>query len=63
MRRTGRGPARRRTVDRCIDEDGCPSWAFRTTEGLNDEELLGALTVRTDVLGRELLELYTDDDG
>lgn len=46
---------------KCIDEDGDPTWAFRTPEGLNDEELLGALTVRLDILRKELLELYTGD--
>jgi hypothetical protein len=44
---------------KCLDETGAPSWAFRTTEGLNDEELLGALTVRIELLRRELLEDYT----
>ena len=47
---------------KCIDEDGDATWAFRTTDGLNEEELLGALTVRTDLLRRELVESYSDDD-
>ncbi|RAY13838.1 hypothetical protein DPM19_18500 [Actinomadura craniellae] len=47
---------------KCIDEEGRPSWAFRTTDGLNDEELLGALTVRTDMLRRDLLASYYDQD-
>lgn len=47
---------------KCIDEDGEPTWAFRTTDGLNEEELLGALTVRTDLLRRELLDSYTGED-
>lgn len=47
---------------KCLDEDGDPSWAFRTTRDLNDEELLGALAVRIELLKRELLEQYTGDD-
>jgi hypothetical protein len=47
---------------KCLDDEGNSSWAFRTTEGLNDEELLGALTVRIDLLRKELLEAYWNDD-
>jgi hypothetical protein len=48
---------------KCLDEEGHASWAFRTTAGLNDEELLGALTVRTDLLRKELLESFQSEDG
>lgn len=47
---------------KCLDEEGRSSWAFRTTDGLSDEELLGALTVRTDLLRRKLYDDYTSDD-
>lgn len=47
---------------KCLDDEGNSSWAFRTTDGLNDEELLGALTIRSDLLRRELLESYSSDD-
>jgi hypothetical protein len=47
---------------KCLDPEGHPVWAFRTTAGLNDEELLGALTVRTDLLRKELLEAYSEED-
>ena len=47
---------------KCLDEEGHPSWAFRTTAGLNDEELLGALTVRTDLLRKELLEAFSVEE-
>lgn len=47
---------------KCTDEDGDPTWAFRTSDGVNDEELLGALTVRIDVLRKELLSAYLDDE-
>ncbi|MFI0424315.1 hypothetical protein [Spongiactinospora sp. 9N601] len=46
---------------RCIDEEGHSTWAFRTTDGMNDEELLGALTVRTDLLRHKLYDAYTSD--
>jgi hypothetical protein len=45
---------------KCLDEDGEPTWAFRTSDGLNDEELLGALTVRLELLKQHLLELFED---
>ncbi|MFC4591278.1 hypothetical protein [Sphaerisporangium corydalis] len=47
---------------KCFDDEGRSSWAFRRTDGLNDEELLGALMVRTDLLRRELYEAYTGED-
>ncbi|GAA2397581.1 hypothetical protein GCM10010191_00280 [Actinomadura vinacea] len=45
---------------KCLNEAGHPAWAFRTTDGLSGEELLGALTVRTDMLRRDLLDSYED---
>jgi hypothetical protein len=48
---------------KCLDENGTASWAFRTTDDMNDEELLGALTVRTDLLRRGLVESYAETDG
>ena len=48
---------------KCLDEHGHPLWAFRTTGGINDEELLGALTVRTDLLRRDLLDAFSDEDA
>ncbi|MFG1749029.1 hypothetical protein [Streptosporangium sandarakinum] len=47
---------------KCLDEEGHSSWAFRTTDDLSDEELLGALTVRTDLLRRKLYDDYIGDD-
>jgi hypothetical protein len=47
---------------KCLDQEGHPSWAFRTTAGLNDEELLGALTVRMDLLRKELLEAFSAEE-
>ncbi|MEV4259387.1 hypothetical protein AB0J52_40035 [Spirillospora sp. NPDC049652] len=43
---------------KCLDEEGRPSWSFRVTDGLNEEELLGALIVRNDMLRRDLLDSY-----
>ena len=47
---------------KCLDADGEPSWAFRTTSGLNDEELLGALTIRLELLKEETLDMYRNSD-
>jgi hypothetical protein len=46
---------------KCLDEEGVPTWAFRTTSGINDEELLGVLTVRIELLKSELLEGYDEE--
>lgn len=47
---------------KCLDEDGDPTWALRRTSGLSDEELLGALVIRTELLRRYLLDLYGGED-
>jgi hypothetical protein len=44
-----------------LDEGGKVSWAYRTTNRLNREELLGALTVQVDVLRKELRDEWDDD--
>ena len=45
---------------KALDEDGSPTWAYRTRNRLNREELLGALIVQTDVLRRELRNEWDD---
>jgi hypothetical protein len=47
---------------KCLDEGGEPTWAYRTTNKLNREELLGVLTVHTDLLRHELLSEWINDD-
>jgi hypothetical protein len=47
---------------KCIDEEGHPTWAYRTTESINDEELLGALTVRLELQKQKVLQDYVDPD-
>lgn len=46
---------------KCLDEDGHPTWLYRTTHHLNREELLGALIVHSDVLRRELRDEWDDE--
>lgn len=45
-----------------LDGDGDVSWAYRTTNRLNREELLGALTVQVDVLRKALRDEWDDDE-
>jgi hypothetical protein len=40
---------------KCLGEDGSPKWAMRMTDGINEEELLGALVIHTDLLKRACL--------
>jgi hypothetical protein len=45
---------------KALDEDGSSTWAYRTTNRLNREELLGALIVQTDVLRKALRDEWDD---
>lgn len=47
---------------KALDEDGDPTWAFRTTEPMNLEELLGALSVQEEVLRRRLVRLWEEEN-
>ena len=46
-----------------LDEEGETSWSFRTSEQLNLEELLGALTIQVDILRNKLVQQWEDEDG
>jgi hypothetical protein len=48
-----------------LDNEGSTAWSFRTSEQINPEELLGALTVQVEVLRRRLADEwdeYEDED-
>lgn len=45
-----------------LDADGHTSWSYRTTNRLNREELLGALSVQLAVLTKELRDEWDDDE-
>jgi hypothetical protein len=47
---------------KCLDESGDTAWAYRTTHRLNREELLGALVVHVELLKRELVSEWIDDE-
>jgi hypothetical protein len=47
---------------KALDENGESGWSFRTSESLNLEELLGALTVQVDLLRKRLLANWSSDD-
>jgi hypothetical protein len=47
---------------KCLDADGSVSWAFRLTDGLNHEEMIGALTVQLDLMRNEVSELFRDEE-
>ena len=46
-----------------FDERGEISWAFRTSDPFNLEELLGALTIQCDVLRNKLVRNWEDEDS
>ena len=39
---------------KCLDEHGVPTWAYRTTSKLNDEELLGVLVAQAELVKRRI---------
>jgi hypothetical protein len=47
---------------KCLDDEGHPSWAFRETEGMNVEEVIGALTIQLDMLRERAVDAFRDDD-
>ena len=47
---------------KCLDEEGHSSWAFRETQGLNEEETIGALTVQLDILRERVVDKFRDQD-
>jgi hypothetical protein len=49
-------------VVKCLDEDGNAGWSFRTSADMNDEELLGALIIRTEILKQNIVSAYEIED-
>ena len=47
---------------KCRDAEGNSTWAFRTTHDLGDEEVLGALLVRSELTKAWLIDAYTPDE-
>jgi hypothetical protein len=43
---------------KCLDDEGRSSWALRETAGLNEEEVIGALTIQLDILRERVLDQY-----
>jgi hypothetical protein len=47
----------------CMDEGGDSSSSFRTTNPLNLQELLGALTVQVELVKQKLVDAWEDEDS
>jgi hypothetical protein len=47
---------------KCLDDEGHPSWAFRETEGMNIEEVIGVLTIQLDMLRERAVDAFREDD-
>lgn len=45
-----------------LDDEGQSAWSFRETEGINDEEIIGALTIQLDLMRQRAIEAYTSGD-
>lgn len=45
-----------------LDQDGLEGWSYRTTDGLTEEEMLGALVVRTEMAKQNLLAEFEEPD-
>ncbi len=46
---------------KCLGEDGFPRWALRRSDGINDQELLGVMTLQRELLVKELLSEWGHD--
>lgn len=47
---------------KCLDAEGHPSWAFRETEGMNIEEVVGVLTIQLDMLRERAVDAFREDE-
>ncbi len=47
---------------KCLDDEGEATWSYRTTSGLNLEELLGAMVVHAELLKKRLVAEFEGDD-
>lgn len=47
---------------KCLDSEGRSAWAFRETESLNEEEIIGALTVQLDIMRERTVNMYRGED-
>jgi len=47
---------------KALDDEGRPSWAFRETEGMNIEEVIGVLTVQLDILRERAVDAFRVDE-
>ena len=47
---------------KCINDEGNASWVYRTTSDPNREELLGVLVVHTELLRREIVSEWEDEE-
>jgi hypothetical protein len=46
---------------KCLDDSGDATWSYRTTHRLNNEELLGALVVHTELLRHKLVAQWDEE--
>jgi hypothetical protein len=46
---------------KCLNPDGHPMWSYRATDGINDEELLGALVMAIELLKSDMLSNWEDE--
>lgn len=58
----GENPLEAFVLIKTLDADGNPAWSFRTTNPLNNHELLGAMTVQIELLKRRLTRMWEDDE-
>jgi hypothetical protein len=49
-------------IVKCLNPEGTPLWVRRLTQGINPEEVLGALTVQAELWKQEMLDDWTEDE-
>lgn len=46
---------------KCLDDEGRPTWAFRQTESLDQEETIGALVIQLDIMREQVVDQFRED--
>lgn len=49
-------------IVKCLNPEGHPLWVRRLTQSINPEEVLGALTVQTELWKKEMLDDWADEE-
>lgn len=58
----GWAPVEAVCIVKCLDPEDRPLWVRRLTQGINPEEVMGALTIQTELWKKEMLDDWSDEE-